>query len=132
MAEKVFEKAYIGGLDLIEPIDEYIDPMTPVINSIGKDFAIQFEGEVMRAVREVGVVIDKDRLLQALTDAKHFYEEGYINGCNSVHRHGRWTKDIFDEYCSVCGFTLYEHYRKRAFRYCPHCGTKMDGKDGAE
>lgn len=48
-------------------------------------------------------------------------------------RHGEWVKPTpcSQEYCSQCGLTP-----KMVFgmlpNYCPHCGAKMDGKDGGE
>lgn len=41
--------------------------------------------------------------------------------------HGRWGDNGIPESilcgCSVCGFTC----GSSSFRYCPNCGTKMDG-----
>lgn len=130
MAENILKKGYLGVSDLIEPIDEYIDPIEPIIKAITKDLAVQFDGKVTRAVKEVGVVVDKDRLVQALTDANKFYEEGYLAGCNSVHRHGHWIEG-WDTYCSVCGIDN-DVYDVKRFKYCPNCGSRMDGKDGAD
>ena len=42
-------------------------------------------------------------------------------------RHGHWINDI----CSVCRVDL-GIYDIDWFKYCPYCGAKMDGKDGAE
>lgn len=49
-------------------------------------------------------------------------------------RHGEWDNCL----CSVCGNvnpTLYmdadNEYRAKATPYCPYCGAKMDGKEGA-
>jgi hypothetical protein len=42
-------------------------------------------------------------------------------------RHGVWINDI----CSVCRMDL-GIYDIEWFNYCPFCGSKMDGKDGAE
>ena len=43
-------------------------------------------------------------------------------------RHGRWTdKDGGIATCSVCGdrWGVWS-----VMQYCPHCGARMDGKDG--
>lgn len=51
-------------------------------------------------------------------------------------RHGRWNRCFEDwrqqiegDKCSLCGFEYYGTCISR-FRYCPGCGSKMDG--GAE
>ena len=115
--------------------DICFEPMSPIIEAVGKKLAAQFDGEVMRAVQEVGIVVNKDRLVQALTDANRFYEEGYIAGKNFVHKHGEWE----DCRCSVCGkisptlhLDMENEYKIRETPYCPNCGAKMDGKEGAE
>lgn len=51
--------------------------------------------------------------------------------------HGKWEK--FDQECEVeyicsnCNFSIVEADPKQdcVFNYCPICGAKMDGKDGA-
>ena len=41
-------------------------------------------------------------------------------------KHGEWSEN---GYCSVCYYwTRYSS----DFQYCPNCGAKMDGKDGAK
>ncbi len=59
-----------------------IDPMKPIIEEFMTDFRIQEENHIMRAVAGVGISVDKPRLLQALTDARAFYEEGYRAAMN--------------------------------------------------
>ena len=46
-------------------------------------------------------------------------------------RHGRWddSYDGITPYCTVCGCS--HRLMVRTPRYCPNCGAKMDGKDGA-
>ena len=56
---------------------EYINQMEPIINQIMSDWRIQQEEQVMKAVQNVGVYVDKERLVKALTDARAFYEEGF-------------------------------------------------------
>lgn len=61
-----------------------IQPMEPIIEEILRDFRLQQDENVMRAVGEVGIHVDKPRLLQALTDASAFYEEGYRAAMRSI------------------------------------------------
>lgn len=54
--------------------------MKPIIETIQKQLTMSFEEGVVKAVQEVGIVVDKERLEKALYDAKSFYEEGYQDG----------------------------------------------------
>lgn len=81
---------------------------------------------------------------------KEHANEHFINGIETVMeyaenlpaadvepvRHGRWNRCFEDwrqqiegDKCSLCGFEYYGTGISR-FRYCPKCGSKMDG--GAE
>ena len=51
--------------------------MKSIIEVIEAERRAAIEGEVLRAVQQIGVNVDNDRLVQALTDARKFYEEGY-------------------------------------------------------
>lgn len=57
-----------------------MDDMKPIIEMIQGQLESQIEGEVYRAVQHVGINVDKERLLQALKDARAFWQEGYEAG----------------------------------------------------
>lgn len=59
--------------------------MKPIIETIQKQMTMRFEEGVMKAVQEVGIIVDKERLEKALYDAKSFYEEGYKDGAAANH-----------------------------------------------
>lgn len=59
---------------------EYIEPMKPIIEIVTGQIRTSLEGELYRAVQNVGINVDKDRLLQALNDARSFYADGYARG----------------------------------------------------
>lgn len=41
--------------------------------------------------------------------------------------HGHWiTDEDWDAYCSVCGDRWGGNIDTDLFKYCPHCGAKMD------
>ena len=52
--------------------------------------------------------------------------------------HGRWEEKFFtndrQRVCSVCHCTVrqpsYDRGETALFKYCPHCGAKMDSKGG--
>lgn len=51
-----------------------------------------------------------------------------------MHRYDEFTNpdSVFYGTCSVCGRTVYQGGILNGFKYCPHCGAKMDLKEGAE
>lgn len=103
--------------------------MKPIIETIQKQLTMSFEEGVVKAVQEVGIVVDKERLEKALYDAKSFYEEGYKDGAaaSPPTAHGEWIESSVPESmlceCSLCHFPCgaYSH------NFCPNCGAKMDG-----
>lgn len=68
--------------DYVKPDYFSVDPMKPLIEEMVGELRIQEENHIMKAVADVGISVDKPRLLQALTDAKAFYEEGYRAAMN--------------------------------------------------
>jgi hypothetical protein len=48
-----------------------------------KQMEMQMEGEILKAVTEVGVYVDKDELLKALKHDREQYEKGYADGLNA-------------------------------------------------
>ena len=51
--------------------------MKSIIETIETDVRMQYENGVLKAVKNVGFNIDKERLTQALVDSRSFYDEGY-------------------------------------------------------
>ena len=60
------------------------ESMKPIVEIVTGQMRTSLEGEVFRAVQNVGVNVDKNRLLQALNDARSFYAEGFRAGQKSV------------------------------------------------
>lgn len=50
-------------------------------------------------------------------------------------KHGEWQEerwcDNFQHTCSLCHSTVRVHPQSVAYKYCPYCGTKMDGRSEA-
>ncbi len=70
----------------------------------------QLEGEVMRAIQNVGVNVDKEELLRALQYDRNQYDEGYQDAMDSIVRCGecalrRAAFVIADIPGLVCGLT---------------------------
>lgn len=54
--------------------------MMPIIEVFQTQMRMEQEAQVLKAVADVGVHVDKERLIKALTDAKSFWQEGYHQG----------------------------------------------------
>ena len=52
----------------------------PVMKLFQTQMEMQMEGEIMKAVQEVGVVVDKDELIKALNYDRQQYQKGYEDG----------------------------------------------------
>ena len=53
------------------------------IKVMQKQVKMQMEGEILKAVQEVGIVVDKEELMKALKHDREQYEKGYADGFNS-------------------------------------------------
>ena len=73
--------------NIYEQID-FTNHMEPIIRAYHAAMEAQFEGEVLKACQRVGIEVDKERLVQALTDARKFYDEGYRAGYGDGYREG--------------------------------------------
>ena len=54
--------------------------MEPIIKACMTELNTQMEGDVLKVCHSYGIDVDKERLMQALTDARKFYDEGYRDG----------------------------------------------------
>jgi len=89
-------------------------------------------------------LIDTDAAYAVLTDYYHHTTDtqhaalrealGQVESVDAVPvRHGRWKEDPSGYgfwVCSHCGFVSEASGADILYRYCPHCGARMDGKDG--
>lgn len=64
------------------PIDVYI---TQMVDSYRKQRDAYLEDEVYSAVERVGVVVDKDELLRALSYDRNQYRKGYMDGVEAAN-----------------------------------------------
>ena len=60
------------------------------------------------------------------------YEDQLDRGDVAEVQHGEWEEerwcDNFQHTCSLCHRTARVHPQSVAYKYCPYCGAKMDGK----
>ena len=104
--------------------------MTPIYTQFVSEIETEIKEECISVARKFNIVVNEEGLLQALTNARKFYDEGYRDGkCEAtVSAHGHWIHDINNLYgCSECfGRETMSHRKKK--RYCPRCGARMDGE----
>lgn len=68
----------------------------PPIETIIGEMQMQYEGEILRAVQNIGVNVDKDELIRALQYDREQYDKGYEDGfrrgvgraCGETERNG--------------------------------------------
>lgn len=90
-------------------------------------------------------LIDESKAYEVLTDYYHHSTDtqhaalrealGRVESVDAVPVvHGHWKEDTggYDGFwiCSHCGFVSEASAADLLYRYCPHCGARMDGKDG--
>lgn len=90
-----------------------------------QDLSWKIEGEILTAVRKVGVKVDKDELVKAIAYERDQYQKGYEDGRSDAVRHGRWEWKGGAAYCTAHKGKLSP--RTYGYAYCPICGAKMDG-----
>lgn len=58
------------------------------------------------------------------TKVEQAYKNGYADGKRDAAKHGRWGPySTSMMVCSVCN----RHTARHRYKYCPHCGARMDG-----
>lgn len=105
----------------------YDSPIEIITNSIANQIAMEYDGQVIKAVQKVFVDVDKHKLEQALTQDKARYEEAYRKGQQDSRMTGRWVEyeDRPEEkWCSVCNWSYLKTDSK--WDFCPNCGCYME------
>lgn len=82
--------------------------MEPIIKVCMAELNTQMEGDVLKVCHSYGIEVDKERLMQALTDARAFYDEGYRDGRSDAEASWISVKDRLPEeeafvLCSLTG-----------------------------
>lgn len=85
---------------------------------------VQLEGDILKAIQNVGINVDKEELTRALQYDRDQYELGYQDGKSEAVPQGTW------EYwagsllcCSVCGYEYNDYLECK--NYCGNCGARM-------
>ena len=92
------------------------------IQIIHSQMQLQMEGEICKAVQNVGIHVDKGELLRALAHDRGQYDKGYADGkahrddpVDAVHVGDDWEYE-----CPTCHSPVY-----RGQKYCYECGQAV-------
>ena len=93
------------------------------IQIIYSQMQLQMEGEICKAVQNVGIHVDKDELLRALAHDRGQYDKGYADG--KAYRDTPVDLISRDNYkwefeCPVCHTVVYNGQK-----YCNECGQAV-------
>lgn len=97
--------------------------MEPIITQYCRDVNAQLENNILLSVEKaVGFHVHKGRLLQALTDARAFYEEG--------HNDAMTNHDLVEVVrCKDCVYFVEAKVNSKGFRICPASGMEITDTD---
>lgn len=106
------------------------------ITLINGELQLSLENGVYKAVRQTGVVVDKDELIKALKYDRGQYEKGYADA-KAERKKGQWINDKGLYKCTSCGELWTECWAScippaqiyKELKYCPTLGAPME-EDG--
>jgi len=97
------------------------------IKIIADEIKYEYEANVVKAVQNYFIDIDKERLQKALEYDSDQYKKGWHDGQKEAHKHGHWEiRKGFNrlQKCSACGYEYNDLIE--CDNYCGNCGAKMD------
>jgi len=92
----------------------YESPIEKIYGELQTQMVQEEEKMVMKAIKEVGVNVDKEELIKALQYDRNQYAEGYEDGKNDV------LEKIRAEIENHCGLVKENHCR-----FCSYCSSVM-------
>lgn len=102
------------------------------ITLISGEIQLSLEDGVYKAIRNVGIEVDKDELIKALKYDRGQYEKGYADA-KAERKTGHWINDRGLYKCTSCGELWTECWAScvplaqiyKELKYCPKCGAYM-------
>ena len=108
----------------INPVLEYQSPINIITQDIHYEVVREQEEQILKAILEIGIDVDKDELIKALRYDRDQFEKGFNKGvaAGRVLTCGEWIRiepyDLNTLQCSKCGYITHERTN-----YCSTCGS---------
>ena len=102
----------------------YVSPISMYIQQVAQDMCDQQEKDVLQAVMEYGVEVDREELIKALEYDREQYKKGYADGRAdaqkwiSVEERLPEVDARYGEYEYSVELLVYDGLRRRAAYYC--------------
>lgn len=115
--------------------DGYKSPIKMVV----EDVNIKIENDIIKAVQNYDIHVDREELAKALAYDRNQYDKGFADARKQYERpQGKWIVDednvfLNSKKCSNCneGAEWLDGGSQFLSNYCPNCGARMQ-KGGAE
>jgi len=101
-----FEKAF--NKDIPVNMDMYLSPIQEIFKEIDQRITEERENLIYSAVQEVGIQVDKDELLRALSYDRNQYVKGYTAAILTVREHIDATLHLDEQGQVLLGLHPYE------------------------
>jgi len=108
--------------------DGYKSPIEMIV----EDVHIKIENDIVKAVQNYDIKVDREELAKALAYDRDQYSKGFAEAREKYERpQGEWFyrvngfSNMSMEYCSICNFPTPIYLDKPNF--CPNCGADMRG-----
>lgn len=106
----------------------YISPLELTIRRISEELIEKQEGQVIEAIYQQGIKVDKEELIKALNYDRHQYEQGYEDAKKKYKApDGQWIIIDGDKICPFCmmGTMGKANASVPFFHFCPYCGADL-------
>ena len=96
----------------------YISPLELTIRRISEELIEKQEGQVIEAIYQQGITVNKEELIKALDYDRHQYEQGFRDGQKSIKEA---LKKALHSNCDLC--------HDKNTNWCEHCCPHNDFED---
>lgn len=97
--------------------------MTPIYHQFLTQIETEIKDECITVAQKYHIEVNEEGLIQALTNARKFYDEGYADGQRDAVKRGEWEPAMTicnRGICSECG-----EMGAVRWNFCPKCGADM-------
>lgn len=130
-----FDKVNLEKLTKMPEFDleGYQSPIEVIYDKLTADFNIQLENNVMTAVQNYGINVNRDELIKALDYDRKQYEAGFKDAMLKYKApRGEWKpykNELYKRDCWVCTNCGFPTFDVIAYNFCSNCGADMRGEE---